>query len=291
MQNGTSIKIIECPRDAMQGIKSIIPARLKANYINQLMKVGFDTLDCLSFVSPKAIPQMADSHEVASMIEKNGSLTRVLAIVLNKRGAEDAVQHDVVDYLGFPFGISETFQQRNGNSTIAENWERLMEVLEVCQAKNKTPVVYLSMGFGNPYGDDYSPQMVQEWIGNMQNAGIAIVSIADTVGVALPQAVHDTTAAAIHSFPDLEIGVHLHGTDYDRPAKVEAAFQAGCRRFDGAMGGYGGCPMAGDDLVGNVNTGKLIEYFKDRVQLSLNEEALSEAKLMCTQIFRNQTRS
>ncbi len=279
------LKIVDCPRDAMQGMKGWIPTDKKAEYINQLMQVGFNTLDCLSFVSPKAVPQMADSKEVAALIDSTESETAILAIVLNKRGADDAAAFDHVRYLGFPFSISETFQQRNGNSSIAENWERLMQVNTVCQQQKKKPVVYLSMGFGNPYGDQYSPEMVNEWIAKLKQEGFGIISIADTVGVATAEEIFATTKAAVDEFQDLEIGVHLHGTKFNWVQKVEAAYRAGCRRFDGAIGGFGGCPMAGDDLVGNLDTVDLVDYFAKAQLPEIREEELTKAKWLAVQLF------
>lgn len=279
------VYITECPRDAMQGWSHFIATESKVRYIQQLLQVGFDTLDCVSFVSPKAIPQMADSHEVMRQLDKGNSHTKLLAIVLNERGASDALQYDAIDVLGFPFSISASFQQRNGNSSIDENWERLQRIQELTIAKPQSLLVYISMGFGNPYGDAYNPEIVQEWIGRMKSIGIQQIALADTVGVADAALVQTVTAAAIEAFSDMQIGVHLHSSTHNLQPKLEAAWQAGCRRFDGALKGYGGCPMANDDLVGNMPTEAIVAFAQQQSRYPINEAALQEALAMSASIF------
>lgn len=280
------VKLIECPRDAMQGWKRLIPAAQKAAYLNALLQVGFDTLDCGSFVSPKAIPQMADTKEVIPQLNLSGSTTQLLAIVANARGAQDAVVFDELTYLGFPFSVSETFQLRNTNSTIRESLERVAEIQNLCMKAGKQLVVYISMGFGNPYGDPYSPEIVYEWVDKMAGMGIGIISLADTVGVATPEQVSAITQYLVDTLPDTEIGVHLHSTPFNQQAKLEAAVRAGCRRFDGALKGIGGCPMAHDELVGNMNTEWMISYFEQQGTLpALNKEALQRCSQLADSIF------
>lgn len=279
------VYITECPRDAMQGWPHFIATESKVRYIQQLLQVGFDTLDCVSFVSPKAIPQMADSHEVMRQLDKGNSHTKLLAIVLNERGASDALQYDAIDVLGFPFSISASFQQRNGNSSIEENWERLQRIQELTIAKHQSLLVYISMGYGNPYGDAYNPEIVQEWISRMKTIGIQQIALADTVGVADATLVQTVTAAAIEAFPDMQIGVHLHSSTQNLQPKLQAAWQAGCRRFDGALKGFGGCPMANDDLVGNMPTEAIVAFAQQQSRYPINEEALQEALAMSASIF------
>jgi len=281
-----TVTLIECPRDAMQGWAHFIPAEKKIAYINALLKVGFDTIDFGSFVSPKAIPQMADTKEVIRKLDVAGSSTKLLAIIANERGAEDAVLFDEITYLGFPFSVSETFQQRNANSTIAESLKRVAEIQNLCIKNKKELVVYLSMGFGNPYGDVYNEDIVFHWAQQLAAMDIKIISLADTVGLATTAQVHDVTKHLIHALPGIAIGVHLHSTAANWQAKLDAALRAGCRRFDGALKGIGGCPMAGDDLVGNMDTELMIPYFKVQDLLPvLNMEALQESSRMATEIF------
>jgi hydroxymethylglutaryl-CoA lyase len=280
------IQLVECPRDAMQGWPVLLTTQQKLHYIHQLLQVGFHTLDCLSFVSPKAIPQMADSHEVARQINLSGTHTKVLAIVANEKGARDAVQYDTIQVLGYPFGISPTFQLRNANSTIAESWERLMRIQSLCTAHSKELVVYLSMGFGNPYGDAFDETLVMHWVDQIKQSGIQTISLADTVGLATPEAVYAITKAAINTHPDVTIGVHLHSTPQNVKAKMDAAFRAGCSRFDGALKGVGGCPMANDDLVGNMKTEDMITYLmQKRPDFSVNDAALAKALDMAAALF------
>ncbi len=260
MNKQEKLKIVECPRDAMQGWAHPISTERKISYINQLIKVGFDTLDCGSFVSPKAIPQMADTHQVIQKIDLGNSATKLLAIVANERGATDAVLYEQIAYLGYPFSVSETFQLRNTNATMKQSLERVEEMHNLCIKNNKELVVYLSMGFGNPYGDPYSEEIVFEWADQLAGIGINIISVADTVGLATAEQVQRVTGYLVNALPAVEIGVHLHSTIMGWQAKVAAALAAGCRRFDGALKGIGGCPMADDDLVGNMDTELVIPY-------------------------------
>lgn len=281
-----TIKLIECPRDAMQGWKNLIPTAKKIEYINSLLQVGFDTLDFGSFVSRKAIPQMADTPEVLQHIQLNGSKTKLLAIVANLRGAEEAVKSEKISYLGFPFSISETFQLRNTNSTIAQSLDRVQEMQALCQQSGKELVIYISMAFGNPYGDAYSNEIVFQWTGKIAAMGINIISLADTVGVATPEQVFSITDYLISALPGKTIGVHLHSSPLNWKPKAEAALKAGCLRFDGALKGIGGCPMANDDLVGNMDTEKMIEYFEEEGRVNgINREALSRSLLIADSIF------
>lgn len=284
--NPPSIKLIECPRDAMQGWKNFIPTEKKIEYINSLLKVGFDTIDFGSFVSPKAIPQMADTKEVVSSLESAVSTTKLLAITANLRGAEEASVFDQISYLGFPFSVSETFQQRNTNSSIEESLKRVEEIQNLCINKNKKLVIYISMAFGNPYNDLYDEDIVFNWVEKLVELDIQIVSLADTVGVASPEQVYDMTGYLVESLPATEIGVHLHSTSENWHQKLEAAVKAGCKRFDGALKGIGGCPMANDDLVGNMNTEWMISYFeKNNKATGLNKDALAESLRIAGQIF------
>ncbi len=280
------IKLIECPRDAMQGWKNIIPTEKKVEYINALLKVGFDTIDFGSFVSPKAIPQMADTMEVVSRLEMQNTETKLLAIVANYRGAEEASIYDQINYLGFPFSVSETFQQRNTNSSIDQSLTRVEEIQNLCIKTKKELVVYISMGFGNPYGDLYDEDIVFEWINRLVAMDIKTISLADTVGIATAQQVYDVTRYLIESLPGVEMGVHLHSTPEGWKEKMEAAFKAGCNRFDGALKGIGGCPMADDDLVGNMNSELMIAYFREMGLIpSLNDDALNESLQIASEIF------
>ena len=282
----TKIKLIECPRDAMQGWKHFIPTEQKIDYINALLKVGFDTIDFGSFVSPKAIPQMADTKEVISKIETGKSSTKLLAIIANERGASDAVMYDAITYLGFPFSVSETFQQRNTNSSVEESLSRVEEIQNLCIKNGKQLVVYLSMGFGNPYGDLYNEDIVFKWAHQLALMDIKIISLADTVGIATAKQVHAVTEHLITALPDVEIGVHLHSTALNWKEKTAAALNAGCLRFDGALKGIGGCPMADDELVGNMDTELMIPYFEEKKILPpFNKEALFECSRMTAEIF------
>lgn len=282
----SSLKIIECPRDAMQGWPRQIPTDQKAAYINALLQVGFDTIDFGSFVSSKAIPQMADTAEVLGQLDLSVSSSKLLAIVANYRGAEAASVYDAIRYLGFPFSVSETFQQRNTNAGIEESLGRVEDIQNLCIKTGKELVVYISMGFGNPYDDPYDEEIVFEWVNKLVGMDIGIISLADTVGIASPQQVYEMTSYLIESLPGTEIGVHLHSTPANREEKLEAAIRAGCRRFDGALKGIGGCPMAGDDLVGNMDTEWMIGYLEERDLISgLNKEALAESLRRAGELF------
>ncbi|MFT3674611.1 MAG: hydroxymethylglutaryl-CoA lyase [Chitinophagaceae bacterium] len=281
-----NIKLIECPRDAMQGWKTFIPTVQKVEYLNTLLQVGFDTLDCGSFVSPKAIPQMADTAEVLGRLQMDATATKLLVIVANERGAADAVQYDQVSYLGFPFSVSPTFQQRNTNSTPEESLARVKAIQELCVRHNKQLVVYLSMGFGNPYGDPYNEEIVLKWVYELLKNDIRILSLADTVGLATADQVYTMTRHLITSLPDIEIGVHLHSTPDNWRSKMDAALRAGCIRFDGALKGVGGCPMANDELVGNMDTEKMIDWLGQQNRLpALNQAALAQSLIMANRIF------
>ncbi|CAI8174875.1 MAG: Hydroxymethylglutaryl-CoA lyase YngG [Polaribacter sp. SA4-10] len=256
------VKIIECPRDAMQGIKShFIPTEKKALYINSLLKVGFDTIDFGSFVSPKAIPQMRDTEAVLSRLELSNTNSKLLAIIANIRGANDASQFEEINYLGYPFSISENFQMRNTHKTITESISTLEAVLNIADKSKKEVVVYLSMGFGNPYGDPWNIEIVGQWIEKLSNLGIKILSLSDTIGSSTPDVIDYLFSNLIPLYPEIEFGAHLHTTPDKWHEKVDAAFKAGCNRFDGAIKGFGGCPMAKDELTGNMPTEKLLSYF------------------------------
>ena len=286
MQNQQSIKLVECPRDAMQGWHEFIPTVDKIRYLNTLLNVGFHTIDFGSFVSPKAIPQMADTKQVLENLDLSNTTSKLLAIVANKRGAEDAVTFNQIDFLGFPFSISETFQQRNTNTSIEQSFNQVLDIQDLCVRNHKKLVIYISMGFGNPYGDPYHEEMVFEWANKLATSGIEIISLADTVGLATPEQIERTTKFLIQSMPNVEVGVHLHSTPINWKQKTEAAFNAGCLRFDGAINGIGGCPMAGDNLVGNMNTNLMIDYFNEKgISLNLDSYKLAEVIQMATEIF------
>jgi hydroxymethylglutaryl-CoA lyase len=281
-----ALKLIECPRDAMQGWPHFISTERKIRYINSLLQVGFDTIDFGSFVSTKAIPQMADTKEVIGNLELGSSKTKLLTIIANERGAREAIAFDEITYVGFPFSISETFQQRNTNSSIGESLQRVETIQSLCIQHRKTLVVYLSMAFGNPYGDPYNEEILLHWAEELIKRNITIVSLADTVGVATPEQIVVACNTFIQNFPSTEIGVHLHSTSKNRKEKLEAAFSAGCLRFDGALKGIGGCPMAQDELIGNMDTIFMADYFKEKKILSdLNEEALHKSIHIANEIF------
>lgn len=284
MYPSDKLNLVECPRDAMQGWPHIIPTEKKIEYLNSLLQVGFHTLDFGSFVSPHAIPQMADTAEVLAGLDTSNSTTRLLAIIANFRGAEQAASYDNITYLGFPFSISETFQLRNTNKTIDGSLATVEEIQELCIKKQKELVIYISMGFGNPYGDPWSEEVVFEWVDTLTRLGIKIISLADTVGLATPEQVFTVTDYLIRQLPDHTIGVHLHSTHRNRTAKIDAALQAGCRRFDGALKGIGGCPMAGNDLVGNMDTEWMIEHLGPHLP-PLNKEALRHSARLADKIF------
>ena len=256
-----AIKIIECPRDAMQGIKTFIPTQRKVAYIQSLLRVGFDSIDFGSFVSPKAIPQMQDTAEVLAQLDLSKTQSKLLAIIANTQGAIAASQHQPIQYLGFPFSISENFQMRNTHKTIAESLLSLQEILEIADKSNKEVVAYLSMGFGNPYGDPWNIEIVREWTDKLSNMGVKILSLSDTIGSSTPEVIQYLFSHLIPQYPKIEFGAHLHTTPEKWFEKIDAAYNSGCRRFDGAIQGFGGCPMAKDDLTGNMPTEKLLSYF------------------------------
>lgn len=255
------VKIIECPRDAMQGIKDFIPTEKKVQYIQSLLRVGFDTIDFGSFVSAKAIPQMQDTAEVLAKLDLSKTQSKLLAIIANTQGAENASVHPEIKYLGFPFSISENFQMRNTHKTIAESLVTLDEILNIADKSNKEVVTYISMGFGNPYGDPWNVEIVGEWTEKLANMGVKILSLSDTVGSSTPEVIDYLFSNLIPKYPNIEFGAHLHTTPDKWFEKVDAAYKAGCRRFDGAIQGFGGCPMAKDDLTGNMPTEKMLSYF------------------------------
>lgn len=280
------IKLIECPRDAMQGWQHFIPTQKKIEYINSLLKVGFDTIDFGSFVSPKAIPQMADTKDVIGNLELEKNKTKLLAIIANERGAEDAMQYDEITYLGFPFSISQTFQKKNTNSTIEQSLQRVENISVLCDKNKKELVIYLSMAFGNPYGDEYNADILLHWANEMVNRNIKIISLADTVGIATAEQISFACNILIPGYKNVEFGVHLHSSLKNRKEKLEAALQAGCKRFDGALKGIGGCPMAQDELVGNMDTVFIMNYFKqNNLIIDINEDALAESLRIASEIF------
>ena len=281
-----NIKLVECPRDAMQGWENWIPTEKKIEYLNQLLKVGFDTLDFGSFVSPRAIPQMADTALVYDALNLDNTNTKLLAIIANARGAESAVSFEKIKYLGFPFSISETFQQRNTNSLISEAFKTVDTIQNLCQKSDKQLVVYFSMGFGNPYGDPYNIEIVAEWAEKMSKLGIKIISLSDTVGVADSQTIKKVFSGLISQYPTIEFGAHFHASNDTWQMKIQSAFEAGCFRFDGAIGGFGGCPMAEDELVGNINNQNMIQYFENQgINLNLKKVAFEESIKISKNIF------
>lgn len=281
------LKLIECPRDAMQGLKDFIPTETKIEYINHLLTVGFDTIDFGSFVSPKAIPQMGDTAAVLDGLALERTESKLLAIVANKRGADDACQFEEINYLGYPFSISETFQQRNTNASIEESLKRVEEINNRCQQHNKEMVVYISMAFGNPYGDPWDIDVAAHWSRRLsEDLGIKILALSDTIGVSDHDNITDLFTGLIQELPDVEFGAHLHSTPDSVIEKVNAAYAAGCRRFDGAIRGFGGCPMAKDDLTGNMPTEKMKAYFdENKIGTHLDEKAFDEAMNRALNVF------
>lgn len=286
----TELKLIECPRDAMQGIKTFIPTEVKAAYINQLLRCGFDTIDFGSFVSAKAIPQLRDTREVLSKLDLSDTNSKLLAIIANERGAEDALVFDEIDQLGFPFSISETFQQRNTNSSISESFQKVDHIQKMVQKKKRELVVYLSMGFGNPYGDEWSAETVIYWSEKLhKELGIKILALSDTIGCATPDLVQTLFKNLIPALPEVEFGAHLHTVPENAAALIEAAYTGGCRRFDGAIKGLGGCPMAANTLTGNMPTEAVLDFFnKINVTHGINERSFREAYLQSSNVFPNE---
>lgn len=285
MQN-SNIKITECPRDAMQGIQTFIPTEEKARYINALLKVGFDTIDFGSFVSPKAIPQMRDTAEVLGLLEVQHAASRLLAITGNLRGAETAAAYREITYVGFPFSISPTFLQRNIKASLEESFERVQQILALCKAHHKHLVTYISMAFGNPYGDDWNIEVLMHWIEQLQQAGVRRISLADTYGLAHPDTIGTVIATTIPAYADIHFSLHLHTTAELWYQKIDAAYKHGCRHFEGVLSGLGGCPMAGPKLVGNLRTADLVSYFRQHnINTHLDLEALRKAEKVAAQII------
>jgi hydroxymethylglutaryl-CoA lyase len=288
---GEPIKIIECPRDAMQGLQQFIPTALKSQYISKLLKVGFDTVDFGSFVSAKAIPQMADTAQVLEQLDLATTRTRLLAIVANVRGAEEASMYPQIAYLGFPLSISETFQKRNTNKSIPEALNELGEIRNTCNRSGKKLVTYISMGFGNPYGDPYEVDLVTQFVDILITLGSDVISLADTIGAAEGPAVKALFHAVTTQFPEAEIGVHLHSTPSTARTKIEAAYEGGCRRFDGAMKGYGGCPMAKEELVGNVPTETIVSFLEgEGIPAGIDQSFFLEALAFADTVFTDNAR-
>lgn len=283
------MKIIECPRDAMQGIHQFIPTDTKVKYINQLLKVGFDTIDAGSFVSPKAIPQMRDTADVLHRLDLTGSKTKLLTIVANIRGATQASTFESVTYIGFPLSLSETFQQRNTNKSITEALNELEEIRSICSRENKQLVTYISMGFGNPYGDPYDVGLAASFVDILLTLGSDIISLADTIGVSEPEGIYNLFSLLSKSFPQAELGAHLHSTPDTASEKIDAALRAGCFRFDGALKGFGGCPMAKDELVGNLATEKIIDLLEQKgLDTGIDKSEFLSAMKIAAEIFPSQ---
>lgn len=282
-----AVKLIECPRDAMQGIKEFIPTEKKVQYIQSLLRIGFDTIDFGSFVSPKAIPQMVDTAEVLAQLDLSKTSSKLLAIIANTRGANDASQYSEIDYLGYPFSISENFQMRNTHKTIAQSVVTLSEILEIADKSKKEVVVYISMGFGNPYGDPWNVDVVGEWTERLSKMGVKILSLSDTIGSSDPENINYLFSNLIPEYSNIEFGAHLHTTPTTWFEKVDAAYKAGCRRFDGAIQGFGGCPMAKDDLTGNMPTEKMLSYFTQKKVHDLNALSFESSYNEATKIFTN----
>jgi hydroxymethylglutaryl-CoA lyase len=287
MSDTNKMILVECPRDAMQGWKNFIPTPQKINYLNSLLKVGFDVLDCGSFVSAKAIPQMADTAEVIRALDLSNCSTKLLVIVANQRGAEEAVRFDSISYLGFPFSISPSFQLRNANSSLEESFERVKAIQALCVAHQKELVIYLSMGFGNPYGDLYNESILLYWAEQMAALGIKTISLADTVGLASPEQISSALAILIPQYPQIQFGVHLHASAANWEPKLAAAINAGCRRIDGALKGIGGCPMAQDDLVGNMDTELIVQYLASKEMVDrINNQQLQLCSNLVSDVFQ-----
>lgn len=287
METNKPLRIVECPRDAMQGLHDFIPTETKIQYINQLLKVGFDTIDFGSFVSPKAIPQLRDTTEVLAGLDLKETTSKLLAIVANIRGAEDAVRFDEINYLGFPFSISETFQQRNTNSSMEESLTRVEEIQKLCLQTNKKLVIYISMAFGNPYGDPWSLQVASDWSKRLyEKLGIEIIALSDTIGVSNPSTITELFSGLIPALPQVEFGAHLHSTPHTVREKAEAAYRAGCRRFDGAIYGFGGCPMATDKLTGNMRTEEMLAWFnQNQIGTKIDETEFQKSMQLALNVF------
>lgn len=280
------IELIECPRDAMQGWKHFIPTETKVAYLNQLLKCGFDVLDFGSFVSAKAIPQLADTKEVLNRLDFTNTRTKLLAIIANTRGAEEGVVYDEIKYFGFPFSISETFQLRNTNKTIEQSLAQVEDIQMLCTRRHKELVIYISMGFGNPYGDPYNAEVAINWVNKLSQLGIKTFAMSDTVGVAQPDTIKYIFEHLLHEFPNLNIGAHFHSTVTTWEEKIQAAYDSGCRRYDSALKGIGGCPMAADELTGNIATENIFGWCEQQnIPLNINKEAFAEAMIMAASVF------
>lgn len=280
------VSIIECPRDAMQGIAAFIPTEKKIEYLNSLLKVGFHALDCGSFVSSKAIPQMADTFKVIPHLKLDETDTRLSVVVANGKGADLAAEYDEITYLGYPFSVSEIFQKRNTNCGFEESLNRVEEIINTCEMYGKKFVLYLSMAFGNPYGELYHPEIVSHWVDRLSSLGVERFSISDTIGVAQPQLIQEVFSILYEDYPELKFGAHFHTTPATWEEKIAAAYEVGCKRFDGAIKGYGGCPMAKDDLTGNMPTEKMIEYFESKgISTGLDLEAFADSVRISQSIF------
>lgn len=280
------MKLIECPRDAMQGLPHFVPTDLKIRYLNALLQVGFDTLDFGSFVSPKAIPQLRDTADVLAGLNLSGTQTKLLAIVVNARGAEEAIEFPAIRYVGFPLSVSETFQQRNTNKSIAQAFDEVAIIQNKCAQRNKELVVYLSMGFGNPYGDAYGPELIGEFSNRLEQLGVRIIAPSDTVGSSTPEAIESLFRHLIGQFPQVEFGAHLHARPGEATNKVRAAIRAGVQRIDGALRGFGGCPMADDTLTGNLPTETIIQTLaQEGVALNIHQEAFQKAMTLSAGVF------
>ncbi len=280
------VQLTECPRDAMQGIKTFIPTDVKLKYLQQLLRVGFDVIDCGSFVSHKAIPQMADTHELIQQVERSELDAELLTIVANTRGAKDAMLYEKIKFVGFPFSISETFQMRNTNSSMSESVERVQEIQNLCLQHDKKMLIYISMGFGNPYGDPWNAELAMKWIDTLAAFDISLFALSDTIGVANKNSIKYLFKNLIPHYPQIEFAAHLHTTPDSWFDKVDAAYQAGCRKFDGAIKGFGGCPMAKDDLTGNMPTENMVQYFLEKGELNnFNQTEFQKAMVMSSEVF------
>ena len=279
------IKFIECPRDAMQGIPILIPTEKKIKYIQSLLEVGFDVIDFGSFVSPKVIPQMADTSEVLKGLDLTNTKSKLLAIVANTKGAMEACLHPQIDFIGYPFSISETFQQRNTNSSIGESFERVKKIALLTHESGKELVIYISMGFGNPYGDVFNVDIIHHWVEKIASLGVNIFSLSDTIGVATPELITEVFKGTVGYYNDLEFGAHLHSAPYNWLPKVKAAYKGGCRRFDVAIGGLGGCPLAKDELVGNLATEYFVNFFRKQFKPEFDEKAFERSLRIANEIF------
>lgn len=289
MENPKTLKLIECPRDAMQGLHNFIPTGDKAKYINELLRAGFDTIDFGSFVSPKAIPQMRDTAEVLKMLDLSVTNTRLLAIIANARGAADACAFEQIDYLGFPFSISETFQLRNTNATIEESLQRVIEIQDLCVKHGKKLIIYISMGFGNPYGDVWNVEICQHWVDKLSEMDIKIMALSDTIGVATPDSISYLFKHLIPPYPDVEFGAHLHTQPHNWKTKIQAAYENGCRRFDSAIFGFGGCPMAKDELTGNMATENVLQFCRDHhIATGIDESVFRTCMETAISIFHSE---